>query len=419
MVIKKVVKIIAVVILCISLIYLGYRLFFKKADKKEQTEVIKAEETKNEKSKKEATLPVKVTKVTRGSLPLRLTVSATADVWEKTTIRSEVSGNVEKINFAIGDWVRKGQQLIKIEDREKRLDVESRRAAKLSTLSKYLVKETTVTYENPELTEQQKGDIKKLSDKYQQALKDYARGKINDAKLQAVLDEFERKQVIAGALRDEILKATENLTQSIVSLKQAELNLKRTTIRTPFEGKIADLMISPGERINVNQELLKVVNLKSAYLKGFALESELSRLKVGTKVRIRFDAYPGRFFYGEINAISPEVDLEKKTIPIYIKVDNNEKLVLPGMHAEIDIEYKVFENVIKVPVKAVITRQERYLVFVVKDKIALWAYVEVGAKNDEEWEIKKFVDPKYGPGDEIVTEGHLTLAHQSRVRIVK
>lgn len=415
---KKAAQIIALVIVFAVLIFLGNELFFKKEDKKNQTEVIKAEEN-NSSKKKEATLPVRVTEVKRGSLPLRLTISATADVWEKTTIRSEVSGKVEKINCSIGDWVKQGQLLVKIEDREKKLDVESRRAAKLSTLSKYLVKETTVNYDNPEISAKEKQQLKTLRDKYRKALKDFEQGKISDDKLQAISDEYERMQVMAGTLREEILKATENLTQSTVALQQAELDLKRTSIRSPFQGKIADLMISVGERISVNHELLKVVNLKSAYLRGFALESELSKLKVGTRVRIRFDAYPGRYFYGHIDAISPEVDLEKKTIPVYIKVDNSEMLVLPGMHAEIDIEYKVFENVIKVPVKAVITRQERYLVFVVRDNIALWAYVEVGEKNDEEWEIKKFVDPKYGPGDQIVVEGHLTLAHQSRVRIVK
>jgi membrane fusion protein (multidrug efflux system) len=95
-------------------------------------------------------------------------------------------------------------------------------------------------------------------------------------------------------------------------------------------------------------------------------------------------------------------------------VDNRDHRILPGMHAEMDIEYQVFENVIKVPRKAVLIRQNP-LVFVVQDQTAIWKYVELGEHNDEEIHIKSGLDE----GDLVVVEGQLTLAHQSRVKIVK
>ena len=416
---NKIIKITAVVILVAGLIFIGYLLF--KGKTKEATEVIKAEEKKETENakKKEATLPVKVLKIGRGDLPLRLRVSATADVWEKSIIRSEVSGKVKKIYCKVGDWVKKGQLLVKIDDVEKKLDVESKKAFKLQTLSKFLVKESIGGFSNTNITEEQKKELEKIKAKYKNAVKDFERGKISEVQLEKINEEYEKSLVFSGALREEVLKATENLTDAIINLKKAELDLERTSIRSPFEGKISDLKVSTGEIININQEVLKVVNLNSLYLKGFALESEIGKLKKGIKVRIKFDSFPDKFFYGELDAISPEVDTDKKTITVYIKVDNKEKLILPGMHAEIDVEYKVYRDVIKVPRKAIIIRQERPLVFIIKDRTALWAYVELGEKNDEEQEIKKFVNPEYGVGDQVVVEGHLTLAHQSRVRIIK
>jgi multidrug efflux pump subunit AcrA (membrane-fusion protein) len=105
---------------------------------------------------------------------------------------------------------------------------------------------------------------------------------------------------------------------------------------------------------------------------------------------------------------------------VYVKVDNKDRLFLPGMHAEIDLEYQVFENVIKVPRDAVIFRQERYLVFVVRDVkrnigTANWEYVTIGHQNDEEIEILSGVKE----GDLVLVEGHKTLAHQSRVKVIK
>lgn len=416
---KKILPILFLIVLIAGLGVTSYFLFIKK-DKKEQTEVIKAEEKDEKKeTKKQASLPVKVMEIKRGDLPLRLPVSATADVWEKATIRTEASGRIDNINCRVGQIVGKGRLLVKIDDTEKRLDVESRRASKLQTLSKFLVKEKTVAYENPQLTEAQKNELKESKDKYQKALKDFERGRITERQLDTIKNSYEELLVFSGSMREEVLKATENLTDSIIALKKAELELARASIKSPFPGIITELKVSKGEILSVGQEVLKIVNLDSLYLKGYALESEISKLKKDISVRIKFDAFPEQYFYGQLEAISPEVDEEKKTLLVYVKVDNPDNKIYPGMHAEIDIEYKVHEAVLKVPIEAVRFRSERAVVFVIKDikgssGVADWRYVELGAKNDEEWEIVNGIQE----GEKIVIEGHMTLAHQSKVRII-
>jgi RND family efflux transporter MFP subunit len=418
---NKIIKIVAAVILIGGLLFVGYMLLFQ-TEKKEEAEIIKAEEnnTTDKKVKKEAPLPVKVIEVKKGALPLRLRVSATADVWEKSTIKSEVQGKITSIHCLIGDWVQRGKLLVKVDDSEKKLEVESKMALKLQTLSKFLVKESMESYINPELTDKQKEELEKKKSTYTKALKDFENGKISETQFDKIKDEYEKATVSYGVKRDEVLRANENLTDAIVALKKAELDLRRTSIRSPFPGFIADLKVSKGEIISIGQEILKIINLKSLYLKGFALESELRNLKKGIKARIKFDSFPDRYFYGEIQSISPEVDTDKKTITIYVKMDNEENLIFPGMNAEMDIEYRTHENVIKVPRKAVIVRQDRPLVFAIINisgtrGVADWRYVELGAHNDEEVEIKSGIQV----GDKVVIEGQLTLAHQSKVKIVK
>lgn len=415
---KKILPILFLIVLIAGLGVTSYFLFVKK-DKKEQTEVIKAEEKDDKKvDTKEASLPVKVMEIKRGDLPLRLPVTATADVWEKATIRTEASGRVDNINCRVGQLVEKGRLLVKIDDTEKKLDVDSRRALKLQTLSKFLVKEKTVTYENPELTPKQKKELEDSRIKYQQAIKDFEKGKITERQFDIIKNGYEELLVFSGSMREEVLKATENLTESIIGLKKSELELARASIRSPFPGIITELKVSKGEILSVGQEMLNIVNLNSLYLKGYALESEIGKLKKDIAVRIKFDAYPDQYFYGQLEAISPEVDEQKKTLLVYVKVDNPQNKIYPGMHAEIDIEYKVHEAVLKVPIEAVRFRSDRAVVFVIKDikgknGVADWRYVELGAKNDEEWEVVNGIQE----GEMIVIEGHMTLAHQSKVRI--
>jgi len=415
---NKVLKIIAFVIIIAGLVFAGIKIFQKEKEKNE-AEVITAEEKDDQTGpKKETALPVKVISIKRGNLPLRLNISAAADTWEKADVRAEIAGTINSIKVSVGDWVKKGQVLVQLDDRERQLDVEQREAEKLRSYSNYLVKEETELVENNKLTEEQKKELENLKQNYQKALKDFEKGIIARKEFEKISDDYQKALIFSGTIREEVRKAQEGLSSAIVLLKQAKLNLNRTAIKSPFQGKVANLQISKGETINAGRIVMRIVNLKSLYLRGYALESEIQHLRKGTNVRIRFDSFPETYYYGEIEAISPEVDEERKTITVYVKVDNKDNLFLPGMHANIDVEHKIFENVIKVPRVAVLTRQDRYLVFTVKDiqgrtGIANWVYVEVGHQNDEEIEIKSGIQE----GDLVLIEGHMTLSHQSRVKI--
>jgi multidrug efflux pump subunit AcrA (membrane-fusion protein) len=416
---NKVLKIIAFVVIIAGLVFAGFKIFQKEKEKNE-AEIIKAEQQQDAQvdTSKESALPVKVISIKRGNLPLRLNISAAADTWEKADVRTEIAGTVQGIKVSVGDWVKKGQVLVQLDDKERQLDVEQRQAEKLGRYSEYLVKEETDLLGNNELTEEQKKELENSRQNYQSALKDFEKGKLARKEFEKISDDYQKALIFSGTIREEVRKAQEGLSTAVVLLKQAELNLKRTAIKSPFAGVVANLQVSTGETINAGQNVLRVVNLKSLYLKGYALESEIQHLRKGTNVRIRFDSFPETFYYGEIESISPEVDEARKTITVYVKIDNKDNLFLPGMHANIDVEYKIFENVIKVPRDAVITRQDRYLVFTIKDiqgrtGIANWVYVDVGHQNDEEIEIKSGIQE----GDLVVIEGHMTLAHQSKVKI--
>jgi len=423
---KKLVNAIVIIAIVIGLGYATYKMFIEEK-KHEETEVIKADPKTKTKTQaesddkgKDTALPVRAIQIKRGDLPLRLSISATADVWEKSTVRAEVGGTVETIYITVGSNVKKDQTMIKLDDVERKLDVEYRKSERLRTYSQYLTKEDVGFMGNTKLTPEQKQELVDLKQKYLQSVKEFEAGKISEKDFAVITDNYQKALIFSGDLRDDIRKAQEGLSAANTQLQLSELNLKRTSILSPFPGTISDLKVSKGEKVNAGQELLKIVNLQSLYLKGYALEAELANLKVGTNVRVKFDAYPDQHYYGTIQSISPEIDLTRKTVCVYIKIDNRSNLFMPGMHAEIDVEYKIFKDVIKVPRNAVVYRQERYLVFVVRDiegstGTAYWEYVTIGNQNDEEYEILSGVQE----GDLVLIEGNQTLAHQSRVKIVQ
>ncbi len=389
-------------------------LFTVEKEKPEAEIISKTEDTGD--AGREIRLPVKTVVVERGELPLRMRISGVADSHEKSVLKAEVSGYIEEIHCRVGDQVKAGQEIVILNDREKRIELESARANRLKNLGKFLVTENDSLYRQEEIEPEKKVVMEEKKNSYLAALESFRLGRSSAADLEKAKHDYEASLVYSGELREEIRKAEIGLTDAVINEKKAEWNLERTRIRSPFHATVANLRLSRGEQVSAGQEVLSLVNLRKLFVRGYALESEISRLGPGVKVRIGFDAFPGDYVYGSITALAPEVDADKKTVTVYVDFDNPESRFFPGMHAEMDVEYQVLRDVLKVPRNAVIHRQERPLVFVVRDETAFWVYVELGERNEEEFAI---IGGELAAGDQVIVEGHLTLGHQARVQVVK
>jgi RND family efflux transporter MFP subunit len=131
-------------------------------------------------------------------------------------------------------------------------------------------------------------------------------------------------------------------------------------------------------------------------------------------VEIKFVSYPGQKFKGVVEAISPLINPEDKTCQVFIAVAKPREEIKPGMHAEVEIAAIVLKDRLLVPQNAVLVRGGRKLVFVVEEDLAKWRYIEAGAENESFVEIIEGVKE----GEKVIVEGHLTLAHDARVRII-
>ncbi len=406
---NKIIKILSVLLIVFIIVFFGYKIINKKKSDENETE--QTQNSTEESKADEAPLPVKVVKIKKGNLPLRLEVSAVSEVRQKATLKSEVTGKIIEIKKQNGEKVKKGEIILLIDDTEAKLALKEAEAKRLQALSKYLINSMNISFN---LSEKDKKILNKKKKEYEDMLKKYKEGKTSSLKLHESEDELLRFMIESGALRDKVRRVVEGLTQAEINLEKARIKYERTKVRAPFSGAISEIKVSEGEMVSPGTELFKIINLNSLYLKAYALETESSKLKVGMKVRIKFSSFPDRFFYGKIKAISPELSEKEETLPVYISLKNPGYL-RAGMQAEAEIEYKILKSVIKVPRKAVLIRSERPLVFVVENNIALWRYIEMGEQNSEEVEVKSGVEE----GELVIVEGQLTLAHQSKVKIIK
>ena len=361
---------------------------------------------------------VKTTPVILDDLILKLKSPGEAVTEKHIVMKPEVSGKIKILNVEEGQHVKKGALLVKLDDREYTLNLESADAARLKNLSELLLESQF----SAQTDVQQTVDREKLDEAekdYENKRELFREEQITEAEFEEASRQYELFLIESGEKKEEIVAAAKGLTQSEIDVKKARLNLEKTNIRAPFSGIITDVNVSPEEHVSGSSELFTLVNIERIQVHAKVLESEIGKMKVGREVELKFSAYPERVFKGEVKAISPIVNPEDKTCKVFIDAPNPDEDIKPGMHAEVEIVADIYENRLLVPQEAILHRAGRKLVFVHEDGLAKWRYVQTGLENEEYAEILPAERQGEGvvEGEQVLIEGHFTLAHDARIRI--
>lgn len=404
-------KILGIVLIVICLGVAAYFLFVKKGPESSENNAADNLEAQEE-AVTDSPLPVKVDLVRRGDLIMLLRSPGEAVTNMKVTMHAEVAGTINDINVKESQHVKAGDVLIKLDDRQYQWELERSEADRLKVLSELLLDKQFSTSESTEKST----NTEALSDARQaleRARDQYQKGLISRDELEQVSRDYEFALIQSGEKKDEVRDAAKNLTQTEVNVKKARLNLEKTEIKAPFPGIITDIKVSPHENVSTGQEVFTLVNISNIRIKAKVLESEVGRIRVGREARLKFSAYPGEIFKGAVSAVSPVVNPEEKTCSVLIDMANPEEKIKPGMHAEVEIIAEIFKDRLMVPQDAVLDRGGRKLVFAVEEGWAKWKYVTLGLENEEYAEILEGITE----GEQVIVDGHYTLAHDARVQI--
>ena len=366
-----------------------------------------------------APLPVKVSKAAIGDLVMTLKSPGEAYTEKRIAMKAEVGGVVKNLYAAEGRHVKEGDLLVELDDREYRLRLEKLEAQRLRYLSElFLEKQYAATGQDASPGVVDKLD--KAQATYDRVAEAFKKGLVSQADLEKAQSDLELSLIEAGRKKDEIMASTKGLTQAEVDVKIARMDLEKTRIRAPFAGIVTDIKLSPKERLDAGRELFTLVDISRIKVKAKVLESEVGKVVAGREVDLLFSAFPGRAFKGRIEAVSPVINAEDKTCAVHITMDNPSEEVKPGMHAEVEIPTEIFKGRLLVPQQAILVRGGRKLVFAVEGDVAKWRYIEVGLENERFAEVLAGKEPGWGvtAGDTVIIEGHITLAHDTKVSIV-
>jgi HlyD family secretion protein len=142
------------------------------------------------------------------------------------------------------------------------------------------------------------------------------------------------------------------------TLEDARIAFEDTEVRAPIDGVILDRAIEVGSVIaSASREigggavLLRMASLDTVRVRALVDETDIGLVRPGLPVEITVAAYPRRPFQGEVRRIAPEATIDQNVtmFPVLIHIANKEGLLRPGMNAEIEIQVAQMKDVLAVP----------------------------------------------------------------------
>ena len=156
--------------------------------------------------------------------------------------------------------------------------------------------------------------------------------------------------------------AVSQLVSAKTSLDNASIALEDVTIRAPSAGTVIQRDVSEGQVIasatgNVSggTTLLEMANLNEIMDSTLVAESDIGNVRAGLNATVKVDAYPNRTFHGTVEKISPVATVQQSVtmFPVFIRIDNRDGALMPGMNSDVSILVEQRDNVLAVPNDAV------------------------------------------------------------------
>ena len=286
------------------------------------------------------------------------TFTSNIEPFATNNIVSQAAGRIVTINAEVGDHVRKGQLLAKMDD---------------VNLAK-----TRMQYVNDST------ELGRLTELY----------KIG-AVAQADYD-------LARLSLDITKKTYNNL-------------LENTYLRSPINGVVTARNYDKGDMYAMTQPIFVVEQIVPVKMLINISESLFTQVHKGMEFDIAVDAYPNVVFKGKVNLIYPTISSATHTFPVEIICQNTDQKLRPGMFARVTATFGTNHNVV-VPDVAVVKQQgsgEHFIYVLNADNTVAYTKVELGRRLGNRYEILSGINE----GQTIVTEGQARLKNGTAVTV--
>jgi len=204
------------------------------------------------------------------------------------------------------------------------------------------------------------------------------------------------------------------LADAETGYEEARIKVRKTAVKAPITGVMTEVsQVTQGTEIQANAVIGKVVDYTQVLVDLRIPNSQVLAIKLGKPVRVSNYAFSDVVFEGKITAVDPVLDPVTRTLRVVATVDNPDLMLRPGMFVKTEIVKAAHVNVVVVPKRLVVKRQNQDVIFVEEGARAQMRTVETGLENRDSIEIADGIEE----GDRLITSNYETLRARTRVRV--
>lgn len=339
------------------------------------------------------------------------TVNATGEVGavQLVNVGAQVSGQIEKLAVSLGQSVKRGDLIAKIDSTTQQNDLEISRA-KLRTYEAQLV--------SREVT-------------FQTAQTQYEREKKLKAKNAASDESLENAHNTLAQAQAAVEEMKSLIAQTKVSVSTAETNLGYTQISAPLDGTVVSVPVEEGQTVNANQTtptIVQIADLKQMEIRMQISEGDVTKIKPGMAVKYTILSEPNRTFTGTLASIDPALTTlsdgtykgstdANTAVYFYGKLlaPNEDGTLRIGMTTQNTITIAEAKNVLLVPSIAVTRHEGKSFVQVLKKGQPEEREIKIGLTDNMNTQVVEGLQE----GEEVVSAQMTAaeLAASSNVRL--
>lgn len=274
--------------------------------------------------------------ITQGTLSVEVTANGTLEAEQTVSIGSELSGIVEKVMVDVNDVVKANDVLIELDTSNLKASVEKAKASLASAQASQ--KEALATLKEAQAKYQRLLNVRKLS------------GGKTPAKT-----ELDEQAAVVSRAEASVETAAAQIQNAKAELETAQTDLTKAYISAPIDGVILARSVEPGYAVAASLQAVELLTLASDLttldLEIDVDEADVSLVKPGQSAVFTVSAYPNQQFPATLVKVAygPTTTDNVVTYTAYLKVDNKDMLLRPGMTATARITTDRRDDVLLVP----------------------------------------------------------------------
>jgi membrane fusion protein, multidrug efflux system len=356
--------------------------------------------------------PVSVAKVAMRDVPVDINVIGNVEAYSAIAVKAQVGGELTRVSFKEGDYVKTGDLLFTIDPRATRAQLQQVEANLLKNKAQLQQAQANLERDiaQQKYAEAQSARYAKLMQEGVISKEQAEQVRTNAA---ALLQGVEADKAAIESARAEIAA-----TQATV--ENVRVQLGYTEVRSPIDGRTGSINVKQGNVVTGSSVDLMTINQVQPIYVTFAVpESQLRPVKRYMDLnKLQVIATPqddeGIKETGILTFVDNNVDMATGTIRLKGTFQNQDRKLWPGEFVRVTLRLTTQQNALVVPNQAIQTGQDGPFVFVVKaDRTVESRPIATGARLDEDMVVQKGLEA----GETVVTEGQLRLAPGSRVQL--